>query len=67
MLKDWGGIAAFILALGVAISITALAIGSALNGHATSELDATLLSTAIGAAVGAVATYIGVKRSTPDE
>jgi len=55
---------ALVLAAGVAIAIVALAIGAAAteagvgSGTLSSE-SSTLLSTALGAAIGAVATYLG--------
>lgn len=50
---------AVLLALGVAASIILISV-AVLNtpGHVT-EQEATLLSTVLGAAVGAIATYLG--------
>jgi hypothetical protein len=59
---NWHGLAAIILALGASISITLLSTLELINdGHITAE-EATLLSTALGAVVGAVATYLGLGR-----
>jgi hypothetical protein len=52
---------ALILATGAALAVVTLAVGSvALNGPVSTE-EATLLSTALGAIVGAVATYLGTR------
>jgi hypothetical protein len=55
---------ALVLAVGVAFALVVLAIGAAVTeaGLGTGSLSAessTLLSTALGAAIGAVATYLG--------
>ena len=54
---------AFVLVIGTAVAIVALAIGAAWteasnNGH-VSDQASTLLSTVLGAAVGAIAAYLG--------
>lgn len=63
---DWRGAVAVILALGVVASVVILAVseldhGSA--GHIT-ETEATLLSTILGAAVGALSAYMGARASS---
>jgi len=59
---------ALILAAGVACAMIALAIAAgvaeASHANAVSEAAANLLATALGAAIGALSTYLGVK--TPD-
>jgi hypothetical protein len=65
--RDLHGLAALILAAGVAVAIVALAIGAAATeaGVGTGSLSSessTLLSTVLGAAVGAVAAYLGTTR-----
>jgi len=63
---DWHAIVAIILALGAASSIVLLTVMELTrDGHVTPE-EATLLSTVLGAAVGAVATYLG-GRDRPKE
>ena len=63
---------ALVLAGGAAIALVALSIGAAVTeaGVGTGNLStesATLLSTALGAAIGAVATYLGGRmNATPD-
>ena len=58
-MRNWPGLAALVLAMGVAICVIALAVGTATQSGPISQEDATLLSTVLGAAVGAVATYLG--------
>lgn len=60
-------LAALVLAVGVTISIVALAIGAAWtegSHNAISSQASTLLSTVLGAAVGAVAAYLGGRISS---
>jgi hypothetical protein len=58
---------ALILATGAAAAVIILAVGSvALNGPVSTE-EATLLSTALGAIIGAVATYLGTRGGGPPE
>ena len=66
-MKSWPGLAAVILAAGVAICVIALALGTATQTGPISQEDATLLSTVLGAAVGAVATFLGSGRQTASE
>lgn len=56
---SWRGIAAFVLAVGVVATLMTLAIGTVINASSLSELEANILSAVLGAAVGAVATYLG--------
>jgi len=57
---------ALILAAGIACAMIALAVAAgvaeASRGTALSEAAANLLATALGAGIGALATYLGVKR-----
>jgi len=56
---NWHGIVAIILALGVSVTLVLEVVNIILrNGH-TTETEATLLATAFGAAIGAIATYLG--------
>lgn len=66
--RAYRGRTAIVLALGVAISAVAISAAIAISSHAGSEMDAAtaaLLSTVLGAVVGALATYLGgsVKQS----
>ena len=59
---NWHALVAVILALGAATTIVLLAVMELIrDGNVTAE-EATLLSTALGAVVGAVATYLGIGR-----
>jgi hypothetical protein len=57
---DWPGAVAFVLALGVALSMVIAIWGASTQDDAISEQGAQLLSTLFGASVGAVATYLGM-------
>jgi hypothetical protein len=62
---DWHAIVAVILAIGAASTIILLPVMELTrDGHVT-EAEATLLSTALGAAIGAVATYLGGADQSP--
>jgi hypothetical protein len=56
---DYRAAVAVILAAGVAVAVVLLSIGAENATKAISAEDANLLSTVLGAAVGAVATYLG--------
>ena len=62
--REW---VAVILAIGIVASIVALGVAAAIaeasSNLALSEPTATLLSTTLGAIVGAVATYLGTRPS----
>ena len=58
--------AAVILTAGVSLSILALALGAVLQDEVISEQGATLLATAFGASIGAVATYLGGRMRSRD-
>jgi hypothetical protein len=62
--SDWRGVVALLLAIGVAGSALALAIGDAVRVSTPAE-DATILSTILGASVGAIAGYIGARTNQP--
>lgn len=59
---------ALVLAAGVACAMVALAVAAgvaeASHANALSEAAANLLATALGAGIGALATYLGVKQDT---
>jgi hypothetical protein len=57
---DWPGLAAFVLALGVALGIVLGFVNAVIQSEPMSSEAANLLSTLGGAAIGAVATYIGI-------
>jgi membrane protein DedA with SNARE-associated domain len=56
---DVHGMVALILAVGATISVSALAIGAVLTDAPLAEHTAALLTTALGALVGAVSVYLG--------
>lgn len=59
-------VVAVIIALGFSVTIVLLAIPEVQgHGHVSSD-EATLLATVLGAAIGAVATYLGT-RATPND
>lgn len=63
---DWPGLVVFVLAAGIAASLVIAMLAIALSAsHDVSAQQATLLSTIFGAAIGAVATYIGTTRGSP--
>jgi hypothetical protein len=57
---------ALVLALGAAIAVVVIALGAALHEGPISQEESTLLSTALGAAIGAIATYLGISRTRGD-
>lgn len=60
---DWHGVVALILATGIAISVVLLAVSEldhGTAGHISGE-ESTLLSTVLGAGIGAIATYVGLR------
>lgn len=61
----WRGRTANVLAVGAAGSLGTLSLGlayAAISGHPVPESAVTVVSTGIGALVGAVATYLGGSR-----
>ena len=61
MPTDPRGVAALVLAAGVAIAIIAIAVGAAVHSGPISAEESTLIATVLGAAVGALATFLGVR------
>jgi hypothetical protein len=60
MRRDWHGLAALILALGVTVSLVIIAAAKLIyDGHGLTDEEAGLFATVLGAAVGALATYLG--------
>lgn len=59
MRHEWRGLAALVLATGVALAVVVIAVGAAWHTGPISQSESTVLSTVLGAAVGAVATYLG--------
>ena len=59
---DWPGAIAFVLAVGIACSMVLAICGEVFNREAIGQQGATILSTIFGAAIGAVATYLGGSR-----
>jgi hypothetical protein len=56
---EWAGLIAFVLALGVAVSLVLDIAIVAIHGGEISGANANLLSTLFGASIGVVGTYIG--------
>lgn len=57
---------ALVLSTGVAIAFVALSVGATFNNGPVSTEESTLLSTVLGAAVGAIATYLGTRGGRGD-
>jgi hypothetical protein len=53
---------AVVLAGGVAAAVVVLAIGAVVSGRALSIEETAVLSAVLGAATGAVATFLGVRK-----
>jgi hypothetical protein len=58
----WQDVAAIILAVGVAAAVVLLSLGAESRAKEISMADAELLSTVLGAAVGALAAFLGGRR-----
>jgi hypothetical protein len=56
---DWRGVVGVILATGIAGAVIILCLGAVLQSQTISAQGADIISTALGASVGAVATYLG--------
>jgi hypothetical protein len=65
--RDYAGWCAVILAAGVSISLVVASVGGTIRGHELTPDEITLLSTITGAAIGAVATYLGMSRRGREE
>lgn len=59
-MRDWRGVVALTLAAGVMLVLTAEVIASIVKTGDLTHDELALLSTVLGAAIGAVATYLGV-------
>ena len=59
--QDPRGLTALVLAAGIAIAIIAVAVGAAVHEGSVSAEESTLIATVLGAAVGALATYLGTR------
>jgi hypothetical protein len=57
---DYIGLSALILSIGLVATIIILAVETSLHPGSISDTEATVLSTVLGAIVGAIATYLGV-------
>lgn len=53
---------ALVLAAGVAGAVIVLAVGAVVSGHSLSVEETSVLSAVLGAAVGAVATFLGLRK-----
>jgi hypothetical protein len=56
---DWRGLAAVILAIGVSLALVVTLVSAVVTKHTISDQESALISGVIGAAIGAVATYLG--------
>lgn len=56
---EWAGLIAFVLALGISLSMVVALIGSVLDDAPISAEKSNLLSTVFGASIGVIGTYIG--------
>lgn len=68
---EWAGLIAFVLALGISLSMVISLIGAVLSEGGLSPEKSNLLSTVFGASIGVIGTYIGAhgrvgRRSTDD-
>lgn len=66
---DHRAVVAVILSFGIAAAIVIIAVGATFHRGAISNEESNLLSTVLGAAIGAVATYLGISfsnRAGPD-
>lgn len=63
---DHRAVVAVILAFGVSASIVIIAAGATFHRGSISSEESNLLSTVLGAAIGAVATYLGITFSSRD-
>jgi hypothetical protein len=64
--RDFAGLAAVVLALGVVLAVVIATAGAAISHREFSPDETTLLSTVLGAAIGAVATYLGTHGRRPE-
>jgi hypothetical protein len=64
--RDFAGLAAVVLALGVVTAVVVATAGAAISHREFSPDETTLLSTVLGAAIGAVATYLGTHGRRPE-
>jgi len=60
---DLHGLVAVILATAIGTTLVIVALETVLHSGAISDSEANVLSTVIGAAIGSIATYLGVSRS----
>lgn len=56
---DPRGLAALVLAVGSALALIAIAVGASVHRGPISSEESSLISTVLGASVGALATYLG--------
>jgi hypothetical protein len=64
--RDFAGLAAVVLATGVVLAVVVATAGAAISHREFSPDETTLLSTVLGAAIGAVATYLGTHGRRPE-
>jgi hypothetical protein len=56
---EWAGLIAFVLALGISISMVVSLIGAVLEDGPIDQQKSNLLATVFGASIGVIGTYIG--------
>jgi hypothetical protein len=59
-LSNLRDLVALVLAGGAAVALVVIAVGASVHRGPISQEESSLLSTALGAAVGAIATYLGL-------
>lgn len=64
---DWRALCAVILAVGVTAAVIILCLETITHLGPVSDSEAAVLSTVLGAAVGAVATYLGIRNERPGD
>jgi hypothetical protein len=65
MRRDWPGLIAFVLACSIGISLCAAIIIVSIKPEPLDQPFAAVITTLAGAAVGAVATYLGINHQRP--
>jgi len=60
---DLHGLVALVLAVSVGATMIIISVETVLHSGAISQAESNVLSTVVGAVIGAVATYLGVARS----
>jgi hypothetical protein len=56
---EWAGLIAFVLAIGISVSMVVALIGAVLQTGPIDQQKSNLLATVFGASIGVIGTYIG--------